>query len=145
MTASWRFLAVSAVLTLAGGLHVGALAGEVNCPASLKETPGVVDPGAGWTVLARAGDRPLESVAVYWGPGIEPAAQVPDEAQKKKLIESVRWNLPRQQEPYWIACAYVGTSAVVLQKLGVELSRCVVTYDLLPSGRRLRVKAVVCT
>jgi hypothetical protein len=145
MTASWRSLAVLAVITLAGGLHVGAFAAEVNCPASLRETPGVVDPGPGWTVLARAADRPLESVMVYWGPGTEPAAQVPDETQKKKLIESVRWDLPRQQEPYWIACAYVGTSALVLQKLGADLSRCVVTYDLLPSGRRLRVKAVSCT
>jgi hypothetical protein len=126
------------------GFHFHTLAREIKCPVALTETPGVLEPGFGWTVVARTADRPLESVAIYLGPDDERAAQVPDVNRKKNLVESVGWNLLPQQHQYWVGCAYTGTSALVFQKLGVELSRCTVSYDLLPSGRRLRVRALVC-
>jgi hypothetical protein len=141
MTALWRCLFV---VIAAGGCHFHTLAGEVKCPVALTETPGVVEPGSGWTVVAVAADRPLESVAIYLGPDNERAAQVPDVNRKKNLVESVTWNLLPHQHPYWVGCAYTATSALVFQKLGADLSRCTVSYDLLPSGRRLRVKTLVC-
>ena len=127
------------------GFYQTAAALEIRCPANLMETPGVVSPDPLWTIAATTGERPLDSVGVYWGSTDQRGAQVPDDTQKIKSLETVTWQLPKADGGhYWVGCSYTNTTAMLYQKIVPTYSRCTATYTLLPSGRRLRLAAMLC-
>jgi len=127
------------------GFYQTAAALEIRCPANLMETPGAVSPDPLWTIAATTGERPLDSVGVYWGSTDQRGAQVPDDTQKKKSLETVTWQLPKADGGhYWLGCSYTNTTAMLYQKIAPTYSRCAATYTLLSSGRRLRLAAMLC-
>ncbi len=127
------------------GCHQCVAALEIHCPTNLSETPTAVNPDPVWTIAASTGERPLDSVGVYWGSVDQRGAQVPDDTQKKKSSETLTWRLPKAEGGhYWIGCSYTSTTAMLYQKIAPTYSQCVATYMLLPSGRRLRLAAMQC-
>ncbi len=135
-------LALAAFLLLKAAPSMGA---EIHCPASISETPLVSISDETWTVAAKKGERPLEQVGIYLGSISEYGAQVPDLTKKAKLQETVMWKLVRlPKDNFWVGCAYVGTSAILLKKLDPSLQQCVATYTLLPTGKRQRLNTFEC-
>lgn len=127
------------------GFHQAVAALEINCPANLSETPSVLSLDPMWTIAATAGERPLDTVGVYWGSPEQRGAQVPDDTQKKKSLETLTWRLPKADGgQYWIGCSYTNTTAMLYQKIAPTYSQCLATYTLLPTGRRLRLAAMHC-
>lgn len=98
-----------------------------------------------WFVVAAADDRPLEHVGIYLGKLSEPGAQVPDAVKSTKAKETVTWRLVRKEgDQFWIGCSYVGTTAMLFQEIKPAVRTCIAEYDLLPSGKRQRLSALVC-
>lgn len=120
-------------------------AGEINCPEFIVETPTVSVNAKHWVVVASSGERALEHVGIYLGTPSDYGAQVPDSTKKAKDKETVTWNIKRSPtDIFWVGCSYVGTTAMLLQKLGSSIKTCVATYDLLSSGKRQRISALHC-
>jgi hypothetical protein len=118
---------------------------EVACPGFVVETPSVTNSDASWQVAAAAGERPLDHAGVYLGGLAQLGAQVPDSTRKKKNLETVTWRLRRAEgDQYWIGCSYIGTTALMVQKINSGFDECVASYELLPTGRRQRLKGVLC-
>jgi hypothetical protein len=146
MKGAWSGRAGLVVATL--GLAVAAHAAPqvLTCPASLQEQPQVREVPAPWQLGNPAGERPLERAAIFLGAGAAMLdAQVPDATERSKGREQVRWRLLRGEgDTFWLGCTYTGTSAMLVQPLAAELTRCVVTYELLATGRRSRLERVQC-
>lgn len=139
------FLPISVMaISLSFTTHT-AVATEIHCPASVMETPGVSTEEKEWTVIANSGERHLEHVGIYLGAPSEYSAQVPDSTKTVKKKQIVKWRLTRSQtDTFWVGCSYVGTTAMLFQKVDAKATTCVASYDLLPSGRRQRLSAMVC-
>lgn len=120
-------------------------ADEIKCPSFIFEQPTISDSPKEWTVVAKVGERPLEQVGIYLGSLVEAGAQVPDSSQKVKLKEIVTWNIQRSPEDtFWVGCSFVGTSAMMFQKIETKIKSCTATYELLPTGRRQRLLSMSC-
>lgn len=140
-----RSLFVLSITTLALTLSCAAPAVEIHCPASMTETPTVSSAEKQWVVVAPSGERYLERVGIYLGNPSEDGAQVPDSTKTDKRKETVTWRLTRSEtDTFWVGCSYVGTTAMLFQKVDAKATTCVAAYDLLPSGRRQRLSAMVC-
>lgn len=95
--------------------------------------------------MANPGQRPLEHAGIYLRTGTDFGAQVPDSTRQNKREESVRWQLPAPgREAYWLGCSYLGTTARLFVRIKPEAKACIVTYALLPTGKRQRLKAIDC-
>jgi hypothetical protein len=122
-----------------------AIAAEIHCPSSIKETPSVSKKDEQWVVVASSGERLLERVGIYLGTPSEHGAQVPDSENATKKTESVTWRLRRAaSDAFWVGCSYVGTTAMLFKKVDTNVTTCVASYDLLPSGRRQRLSTMDC-
>ena len=98
-----------------------------------------------WSVVASSTEKPLEHIGVYLGSLADFGALVPDSTTKAKGAEAVTWKLVRAEtDKLWIGCSYVGTTAILLREIDSGIAKCVVSYDLLPSGKRQRVNSVTC-
>lgn len=118
---------------------------EIRCPHLISEAPSVQTAEPGWTIVATEGKRPLERAGVYLGPPPEYGALVPDATHRSSRKETVTWHLVRTPEDVFsIGCAYTGTTAMVFKKLDSSVTTCTVTYDLLPSGSRQRLRLLEC-
>lgn len=134
---------LSATVLLA--LALPASAAPLRCPPAITETPSVAPPGSHWTVVATAGQRPLEHAGIYLRTGSDYGAQVPDSTRRKKRDEFISWKLPAPgRESYWLGCSYAGTTARLFVQVKPEARVCTVTYSLLPTGKRQRVKGIDC-
>lgn len=132
-------MAADLVLLFSGD---SAVAAEIQCPRTITETPAVSTPNDQWTVVALSGERPLEGVGVYLGDPPEHGAQVPDSTKTKTRI--VKWRLVRaEKDTFWVGCTYVGTTAMLFQKVDAKASACAATYDLMPSGRPQRLSGMI--
>lgn len=130
---------------LAAAFSSGARADGLYCPSSLEETPSVAEQDAPWVLVASPGHRPLEHAGLYLGDPREKAAQVPDARKRTRGSESVTWILkPRTNEEVWLGCSYTGTTAMLFRKIGEAVRECTIDYDLLPTGKRLRLNRVSC-
>lgn len=114
---------------------------EVICPSHVTETP-VVSEEAGWVVVAASGKRYLEYAGLYFGHPSQRVSLVPDD--ETSFPESSSWSFPEPTEGLWIGCHYTGTTAMMSKRLDIPVSKCTATYDLLPSGKRLRLMSMVC-
>jgi len=124
---------------------LSAIAADVHCPPSIMETPSVSTKDEQWVVVASSGERQLERVGIYLGKPSEYGAQVPDSENATKKTETVTWRLTRAaSDTFWVGCSYVGTTAMLFKKVDTSVTACVASYDLLPSGRRQRLSAMVC-
>ena len=120
-------------------------AAEINCPESITETPTVSAVDSIWTVVADTGERRLEHVGIYLGSLSEYGAQVPDSTTTLKKKEMVTWRIIRgETDTFWVGCSYVGTTALLFQKLDSSVTKCIATYDLLPTGRRQWLSSMEC-
>lgn len=121
------------------------LSEEIFCPASITETPSVSAVDAAWTVQSVEGIRPLERVGIYFGDPSQRGAQVPDATRKIRSTEVVIWRLAEApSDEYWVGCSYVGTTALMFQRVHSNVRECMATYRLLPTGRRLGLKSMTC-
>lgn len=138
------FLPISLLFLTLFATHA-TVAAEIHCPTSVKETPTVSTEEKQWTVVASSGERHLEHVGIYLGDPSEYSAQVPDSTKTVKKKQIVKWRLTRSKtDTFWVGCSYVGTTAMLFQKVDGKATMCVASYDLLPSGRRQRLSAMVC-
>lgn len=139
----------------AAGLVLAQLAGQpdahadqavvISCPSSLLEQPQLKREEGEWKLVTTAAERQLERAFVVLGPENELGQVVPDTTRRRGPQEVVSWNLHRAPEDrFWIACSYVGTTALALSELAVEITACDVKYALLPNGRRIRVSEITC-
>ena len=125
--------------------HLPARATAVACPPSLVETPVVSSLLPGWEVDVRAGRRPLSDTAIHLSHGSDRDDLAPDFTSLSGHQETATWTLPpRDGSVYWVACSYGSTSALLLQRVPESARRCVATYDVLKSGRRLNVRPMQC-
>jgi len=135
-------LTIISSLLLCAGAAVGA---EIECPASITETPSVISGNAAWLISAKTGERPLEHAGIYLGSPAEAGAQVPDSTRTTRFREKVTWKLVRApQDEFWVGCSYTGTSAILLKRLESGVTQCIATYTLLPSGRRQQLETMDC-
>lgn len=142
---STSFLSISTMVFTLSSTALAAVAAEIHCPASVTETPTVSTEEKQWIVVAIPGERNLERVGIYLGNPSEYGAQVPDSTKTVKKKETVTWRLTRSEtDTFWVGCSYVGTTAMLFQKVDAKATTCVASYDLLPSGRRQRLSAMVC-
>lgn len=124
---------------------LSAASSEINCPTSILESPTVHREEKLWNVVASSTEKPLEHIGVYLGSLADFGALVPDSTTKAKGAEAVTWKLVRAEtDKLWIGCSYVGTTAILLREIDSGKTKCVVSYDLLPSGKRQRVNSVTC-
>jgi hypothetical protein len=122
-----------------------SVATEISCPNSIRETPSVSAADKHWIVVASSGERQLDQAEIYLGKPSEYGAQVPDSTTKKQGREIVSWHLVRSPtDTFWLGCSYVGTTAMLFQRLDSTVTFCAVSYELLPSGKRLRLSHVDC-
>jgi hypothetical protein len=140
-----RTLFISAVTLNMLLAVIPAIASESICPSSINEAPSVAGADAQWTVVASFGERRLEHVGIYLGNLSDYGAQVPDSTKQNAKTETVTWRITRSKgDIFWIGCSYVGTTAMLFQQLDDTVSACVASYDLLRSGKRLRLKSLDC-
>jgi len=122
-----------------------SVAGEIRCPGSITETPSVSTADQGWNIVAGTGTRPLEHVGIYLGDPADYGAQIPDSTKRIGPQERISWRIVRAPaDTFWVGCSYVGTTAMLFQKLDSSITLCVATYDLLPSGKRQRLSTLDC-
>lgn len=137
------FMTFSFLLSL--GFATQTYAGNIACPPLLSETPVVSSPNNSWLVVAARGDRQLKHVGVYLNDPFKQGQLVPDSTKKTSTAETVTWNLTHSKdEQVWIGCSYTGTTAMLFQQLAETASNCVASYDLLRSGKRLRLRSMDC-
>ena len=117
----------------------------ITCPPILVETPIVQSMLVGWEVDVRAGRRTLADAAIHVSRGSDRAGVAPDTTNQSGRQETATWSLsPGDGNVYWVACSYGNTSALLLQKVPETARRCVASYDVLKTGRRLNVRPVTC-
>jgi hypothetical protein len=134
-------LALALALAAAAPGH----AAETACPAAIVETPSVALTDDAWQLAAAPGERPLEHAGIYLGALAQLGAQVPDSTRKKQLTETVTWRLRRADaDQFWIGCSYVGTTALLARPIAPGATECVVSYELLRTGRRQRLTGIAC-
>lgn len=122
-----------------------AVAIEISCPGSISETPSVSEANKRWIVVASSGERQLDQAGIYLGDPSQYGAQVPDSTTKTKGTETVSWHLVRSPtDTFWVGCSYVGTTAMLFQRLDAAVTFCAASYELLPSGKRLRLSHLDC-
>jgi hypothetical protein len=103
------------------------------------------DPPAGWSAIPGPKEHNLERVGFYLNHPSEDGILVPDSTRKEGTEERVMWKFVRAAGgEYWLGCFYVDTSIVLAKKLESTISQCDVTYQLLPTGKRLGIKGVIC-
>lgn len=121
------------------------LAATFVCPSFVDEIPAVSSHSGSWLVVAPRGDRPLNHVGIYLGDPVKYGALLPDSAKTSGDAETVTWHLRRSKDDQlWVGCSYAGTSAMLFSKLDGSISKCVASYDLLPSRKRLRLRSMEC-
>lgn len=122
-----------------------AIAAPIHCPESITEQPSVLQTDPAWLVVVTPGQRQLEHVGVFLSIGEGYAAQTPDSTKSTDREERVRWKLPSPgAESYWLGCAYIGTTAKLFIRLNRKTTSCLVTYTLLQTGKRQRLKEINC-
>jgi len=121
---------------------------EIECPASIVETPSVSINDKVWTVVTKTGERPLEQVGIYQSRTDTAdvyGAQVPDSTNTAKRQEVSTWNLIHSpSDIFWVGCSYAGTTAIVLKQLAPDIKQCVATYELTPPSRWKRLSTFRC-
>ena len=139
---AWSLLLVFSCCLVAASDSVAA---EFKCPESIRDRPVVETQVEGWDVVANAGVRPLERVGVYLSNPTKNGALVPDGTKRTKTEERVTWRLVRgPSDEFWVGCIYQGTTAILAKRLGEDVGQCVATYQLLPTGNRLRLVGMSC-
>jgi len=127
------------------GFAAEPFAANVVCPPVISEVPVVSSQREPWLVVASRGDRPLKHVGVYLGDPAQQGSLIPDSTKTTSASESVTWHLKHSQDDQlWTGCSYTGTTAMLFNKLDKSISKCVATYDLFPSGKRLRLRSMSC-
>lgn len=132
----------SGILIAANAAH----ATEIQCPETLTETPSVQSPDPRWTVLTKTAERPVNQAGIYLVADGEYSAQIPDSThQTGRREERVTWRMTGSpNEKFAVGCSYTGTTAMLYKPIEAVAKRCVVTYALLPTGRRQRLQSVKC-
>jgi hypothetical protein len=122
-----------------------SIAQDLACPVSLSVQQTAVNLPSDWEATSTSEPLHLDRVAFYLKHPKLGGALVPDKTDKQKDQERVTWSLVGGAgDDFWLGCLYTGTTVILAQKLKKDVSQCVVRYDLLPSGSRLRVKAISC-
>lgn len=120
-------------------------AASIYCPRSIAENPTVSAEDKEWIISSNLGQRQLEHVGIYIGTPSEYGAQAPDSTKTIKKKEMVTWQIRHSAtETIWVGCSYIGTTAILFQKLDTSVTECVASYDLLPSRRRQRLSYMDC-
>lgn len=121
-----------------------ALAGDMNCPASLAAKQQLQAP-RGWEAVGGSSEVRLDRVAFYLKHPSLGGSLVPDATHRSKDEERESWTfISNPGDEFWLGCVYRDTTVILARKLDKAISKCVVSYELLPSGTRLRVKQVSC-
>jgi hypothetical protein len=132
---------ISCSILLTGSLFAADLA----CPVALSVRQTATSVPSGWEATSSSEPAHLDGVTFYLKHPKDGGALVPDKTVKQKGEERVTWSFVSQPgDEFWLGCRYTGTTVILVQKLKKDVSQCVVRYDLLPSGSRLRVKAIGC-
>jgi hypothetical protein len=139
---SMKKIALFAMVFL--GVSSFALASDMSCPASISAKQELQAP-AGWEAVGGSSNVRLERVAFYLKhPGLG-GSLVPDVTHRDKGEERESWTfVSNPGDEFWMGCVYQDTTVILARKLDKGISKCVVSYELLPSGSRLRVKQVAC-
>jgi len=125
---------------LAGGAG-GALAQDLNCPASLEVQESPVAPlPEGWTPSTQAGSRYLAGVSFFDGePGLQ-RSLAPQQDRPVGRDRVATWEFSTDAEPIWMACRYQDSRVLLSRPLPQTVSRCQVRY-----GAGGVLKSVQCT
>jgi hypothetical protein len=118
---------------------------DFTCPASLSVQQTAAKVPSGWEAIPSSEPAHLDRIAFYLHNPKIGGALVPDKTSDQKGEARDTWNfIANPGDDFWLGCVYTGSSLVLAQKLKAGISQCVVRYDLLPSGSRLRVKSISC-
>jgi hypothetical protein len=140
-----KFKLSSATFLFVIGLSFKCYSAKINCPDSIIETPQVISAEKDWKVMATSGVRRLDHIEIYLGNPSDGGVQIPDSTKIVAGKEIVEWKLKHANaDVFWISCSYIGTTAILIQKLDSKFTECIATYELLKNGRRLRLISVDC-
>lgn len=96
-------------------------------------------------MVTSSGPRPVEHAGIYLGSPDEQAALVPDAQRKSRTEEIITWQIKRaESDDFWLGCSYTGTTAMLFRKLDSAVRGCTASYDLLPTGKRQRLRNIAC-
>ncbi len=141
----YRSVRSAVPLLLAAVFTPLAQAQEFSCPASLPVQQTASATPAGWEALLDQTPANFDRVAFYLGNPADNASLAPDGKSATKAEERTTWTFKRSAgDHFWLACVYDGSRVFLAQKLKDEVAACTVHYQLLPSGSRLRIKAITC-
>lgn len=136
-----RILFLSALLIIS----TGGAAADLSCPDVITETPTVQEASKPWVSLGEQGLRRLDHVAVYFGHPNRRGAQIPDKTLRSKSEEVVIWLVSAtKDEQFWVGCAYLGTTALLITPIESVARDCRARYTLLPTGKRLKLQSFTC-
>jgi hypothetical protein len=118
---------------------------KLACPTSVTVTQAVQNAPSGWEAVNGSGAAQLERAAFYLMHPSKGGSLAPDGTKKSKGEERDTWTFVRKPgDEFWLGCVYQGTTVILARKLDNKVSRCDVSYELLPSGSRLRLKGISC-
>jgi hypothetical protein len=121
------------------------LGSDLVCPTTVTVKPSVQSIGPEWKSIESSSTLSLERVAFFLKDPSGAGALVPNSTKKLKGEEREVWTFVRATgDVFWLSCVYHDTTAMLARRLDPTISQCEVLYDLLPTGRRLRVKAITC-
>ena len=132
---------IVAVLCMTGR----AIAGELQCPATISVDQKASDVPAGWTPSNNGFKNELASVTIYDGPPEQGASLVYDDQKTVGNTIVQTWNLAGNSHGSWMTCGYSYTAAQISQKVPADAKQCVVTYEgdvSLPGGQHPVRKAI---
>ncbi|CAN7646089.1 STY0301 family protein [Acidovorax sp. Leaf78] len=112
------------------GHTLSGIAHEGTCPASIQvQQTLTAEPPAGWQAVGSSRNHYLNNVSLYSGPPEERAHLMPSSERRKGKTWVVTWLLYPQDLPYWVACEYAQTAAVITKPLEKSITSCTVEYD----------------
>jgi hypothetical protein len=121
------------------------MAEDLVCPESFYVQQTATTVPSGWEAASSSQAVHLDRVAFFLNNPKSGNTLVPDKTNKRANEERVSWTFARGPgDNFWLGCLYTGTTVILTHKLKADVSLCVVRYELLPSGSRLRVKAISC-
>jgi hypothetical protein len=115
------------------------------CPPTLSVQQIAARVPPGWNAISLSNPPSLDRVAFYLSNPAEGASLIPDGRSVINNEEQVTWTFKRSSgDEFWLGCIYVGSRVILAKKLTGDVTACVVRYDLLPSGSRLRINSIIC-
>jgi hypothetical protein len=137
-------LLAALVLCGLGGVAAGAPT-NFDCPKSLAVTQSVATSAGGWEVVGTPANKltALENIQVFTDHPSKMGNLIPDQTKRHAKTEVTTWMLAPDPMPYWIACVYSESRAVLARPIPKAAKQCRMTESVV-DGKLNGIASFVC-